>query len=106
MTLEKSKGPTIEKVKTIQLTQADLQLLMRTCAEGRNVENNARLSKFNSRSRSNYSTQTAILEERLMCDLAARERSIMMHKVPDLKACCDSQLCNIGHMTQEEVRVY
>ena len=62
---------------------------MRTDIGGRNdknVEIDERLSNFNYGSRANCSMQTAILEKRLMCDLAVRERKIMMHKISDLKA--------------------
>ena len=50
---------------------------MRTHIGGRNdknIENETRLSQFNYGSRSNYSTQTAILEKRLMHELVVRER--------------------------------
>ena len=61
--LEKGKGAIICKPRNIQLIEADLQLLMRTCTGGRNdknTENDDRLSKFNYGSRSNYSMQIAI----------------------------------------------
>ena len=80
------------KLRTIQLIEGDLQLLMRVFIGGRNdknVENDDRLSTFNYGSQANYSTQTAILENRLMCDLVVRERKIMMHNTSDLKACYD-----------------
>ena len=62
---------------------------MRICIGGRNdknIENDERLSKLNYGSRSNYLMQTAILEKRLIFDLAVRERQIMMHNMSDLKA--------------------
>ena len=52
-------------------------------------KNDNRISKFNHGSRSNYSTQKAILEKRLMYDLAVREQKIIMQHMSDLKACCD-----------------
>ena len=48
--LEKGKGPIIGKLRTIQLIEADLQILMRIFIGGRNDENieiDSRLSKFN-----------------------------------------------------------
>ena len=85
-----------------------MQLLTRTCIGGRNdknIKNDNRLSEFNYGSRSNYSTQTAILEKISMYDLAARERNIIMHNTSCLKACYDRQLPNIGYMMQEAVGV-
>ena len=70
--LEKGKGPVIGKLRTIQLIEAGLQLLMRIYIGGRNNENierDERLSKFNYGSRANYSIETAILEKRLMYDV-------------------------------------
>ena len=49
--------------------------------------------------------QTAILEKRLMCDLAARERKIMMQNMSDLKAYYDNKLTKTGFMAQEAVGV-
>ena len=70
-----------------------------------NVEKDDRLSKFNYGSRRNYSIETAILEKRLMYDLAARDGREIMHTISDLKACYDRQLPNIGCMVQEAVGV-
>ena len=96
--LEKCKGPTIGKLRTMQLIEADLQLLMRMHIGGRNdknVENDDRLSKFNYGSRANYSMQTAMLEKRLIHDLVVRERKMMMHNMSDLKAYYNRLLPNI-----------
>ena len=106
--LEKGKGPVIGKLRTIQLIEADLQLLMRIYVGGRNnknIEKDERLSQFNYGSRSNYSIETAILEKRLMYDIAVRDGKPMLHNISDLKACYDRQLPNLGCLVEESVGV-
>ena len=92
MILEKGKGPVLGKLRTIQLIEADLQLLMRIYIGGRNnekIESNARLSKFNYGSRSNYLIETAILEKRLMYDVAIRDSKLILYNISGLKVCYD-----------------
>jgi len=106
--LEKGKGPILGKLRTIQLIEADFQLLMRVFIGSRNDENVAkedRLSEFNYGSRHNYSIETAILEKRLMYDSSIRNGERTIHTISDLKACYDRQLPNIGSMVQESVGV-
>ena len=106
--LEKEKGPILGKLRTTQLIEADLQLLMRMFIGGRTegvIEKDQRISKFNYGSRANYSIENAILEKRLMCDLSIRDGKEMMHNVSDLEACYDRQLPNIGCMVEESVGV-
>ena len=76
----------------IQLIEGDLQILMRIFISGQNDDNlelDDRLSTFNYGSRKNYSIETAILEKRLMYDLAVRDGRLMMYTISDLKACYD-----------------
>ena len=47
------------------------------------------MSKFNYRLRQHYSIEMAILEKRLIYNLAARDGKEMMHTISDLKACYD-----------------
>ena len=106
--LEKGKGPIIGKLRTIQLYEADLQLLMRIFIGGRNddsIERDERISKFNYGSRKAYSIEEALLEKRLMYDTSIRDSQTMIHNISDLKACYDRQLPNIGGMVQESVGV-
>ena len=52
--LDKGKGPILGKLRTIQLIEADLQLIMRIFVGLRNqntIEGDNRLSEFNFRSR-------------------------------------------------------
>jgi len=62
------------------------------------IESDPRMSKFNYGSRSYYSIDNAILEKRLMYDLAIRDGKPMMHNLSDLEACYNRQLLNIGCM--------
>ena len=87
--LEKDKGPIIGKLRTIQLIEADLQLLMRIFTGGRNnhnAESNERLSQHNCSSRRNYSIDTAIFEKKLMHNASIRDREPTLHNISDLKA--------------------
>ena len=92
MVLEKGKGPVLGKLRTMQLIEADFQLLMRMFVGGRTegtIENDKRTSKFNHGSRTHYSIENKILEKRLTHDLATRDGKEMMHNVSDLEACYD-----------------
>ena len=60
------------------------------------IESDDRLSKFNYGFRKNYLIETALLEKRLMHDLAVRNGEPMMHAISDLKACYDRQLPQLG----------
>jgi len=81
---------------------------MRIYIGGRNnesIEEDTRLSKFNYGSRANYSIETAILEKRLMYDVAVRDGRSMLYNISNLKACYDRQLPNLGYVVQEAVGV-
>ena len=54
-----------------------------------NLELDDRLLKFNYGSRKNYSIETALLEKRLMYDLAVRDGRPMIYTISNLKACYD-----------------
>jgi len=106
--LEKGKDSITNKFQTIQLIKANFQLIIRIFLNNRNsknIENDTRLSKFNYGSRANYSIETAILEKRLMYDVAVRDGKPMLHNISDLKACYDRQLPNLGCMIEEAVGV-
>ena len=106
--LEKGKGPVIGKLRTIQLIETDLQLIMRIYVGGRNNENiekDNRLLQFNNGSRANYSIETMILEKRLMYNVTVRDGKPMLHNISDLKAFYDRQLPNLGCMIEEAVDV-
>ena len=67
--IKKGKGLIVGKLQTIQLIEADLQLLMRILVNNRNkfkIETDYRIVKSNYRSRLNYSIDNAILEKRLV----------------------------------------
>jgi len=69
--IEKGHGPTLGKLRMIQLIKANLQLLIYIFMSYRNqekIEVDQRLSKCNYKSRRNYSIEMAILEKRLIYD--------------------------------------
>ena len=69
--LEKEKGPVLGKLRTIQLIEADFQLIMRIFLGYRmekSIESNTRISKFNFRLRKGYSIDEAIFKKYLLCD--------------------------------------
>ena len=64
--LKKGKWPVLSKLRTIQLIEADFQLIMRVFITLRNqeaIKNNRRLSKFNFGSRKSYAIEEALLEK-------------------------------------------
>ena len=66
MMLDKGKELITGKLQTIQLIEANLQLLMRICISNRTkgkIENNERISKAKYRFRPKYSIDNAILEK-------------------------------------------
>ena len=66
ITIEKGKGPVLGKLRTIQLIEADLQLVMRILVNNRNkyrIERDSRIAKSNYGSSPRYSIDDAILEK-------------------------------------------
>ena len=106
--MEKGKGLILEKLRTIQLYEVDLQNLIRIyigdCNE-KNIEKDSRLLQFNYGLKKSYSIDKAILEKRLMYDTSVRDSKPIIHNISDLKACYGRQLSNIGCMVQESVGV-
>ena len=87
MTIEKGKGLIVEKLRTIQLIEANLQLLMRIFLTLRNVdeiEHNKYLSKFNYGSRKTYTIEEALLEKHLIYNSAVFNCKVTIHVVTDL----------------------
>ena len=73
--IEKVKGIMINKLRTTKIIDVDLKLLMVTFLGTRtqeDYENDKRKSKHNYGSRNFYSEESALLEKRLMLDLAKR----------------------------------
>ena len=108
MILQKGKDPVIGKLRTIQLIEADLQLIIRIYVGRRNNENierDDRLLQFNYGSRVNYSIETAILEKRLMYDIAVRDGKPILHNISDLKVYYNRQLPNLDCMIEEAVGI-
>ena len=90
--LEKEKEPILGKLRTIQLIEADLQLIIRIFIRERNDENVAidkRISKYNRGSRRYYSIDILILEKRLMHNATIRNSQLTIYTTCELKACYD-----------------
>ena len=72
--IKKGKGLVIGKLRTVQLVEADLQMIIRICVNNRNkyqIENNLRVSKCNYGLRPNYSIEIVILEKQLTHDASS-----------------------------------
>ena len=64
--IEKGKGPRTNELRTLEMIEADLQLVMRICLGSRmneRIETDARISKYNYGSRSGYSIENVLLEK-------------------------------------------
>ena len=106
--IEKGKGPVLGKLRTIQLTEADLKLIMMMFVNIRNkgnIESDERVSKSIYGSRPGYSLEDDILEKRLVFDNSIVTGSHNIYAMADLQACCDRQLSKIGSIVQESVGV-
>jgi hypothetical protein len=71
VTLEKGKGPILGNLRTIQLIEVDMHLLMRILINQRNkesIEKDPRVAKCNYSSRLYYSIKDTLLEKRLVFD--------------------------------------
>ena len=85
--IEKDKGPILGKLRTIQLIEADLQLLMRIFMGSRNkdlIKKDHRISKSNFRSRKHHSIKIAILKKRLLYDTSMISGETTVHSLTDL----------------------
>jgi len=49
--------------------------------------------------------EEALLEKRMMCDIAVFNQTPIMHAVTDLKACYNRQLPNLCGLIEESVRI-
>ena len=92
VTIEKGKGLVIGKLRTIQLIEADMQILMRIIINERNrgrIEVNPRISKCNYRSRSGYSIKDVILEKRIVYDHSILKKNTTIYNITELQVCYD-----------------
>ena len=67
--IEKGKGLVIGKLRTIQLIEADLQMIIRIYINNRmkeKIEIDPRISKANYGSRANYLIENTLLEKRII----------------------------------------
>ena len=87
--IEKGKGPVLGKLRTIQLIEANLQLVMRILVNNRNkhrIEKDLRIAKSNYRSRLRYSIDDAILEKRLIYDNSMLSGKQIIHNMTNSQA--------------------
>ena len=87
--IEKEKMPVLGKLRTIQLAEADIQLIMRLFVNIRNnvhIDSYERVSKSNYGSRPVHSIEDAILEKRLVFDNRIVTGSHNIHAMTDLQA--------------------
>ena len=106
--IEKGKGPVVGKLQTIQLIEANLQIIIRIFINYRvkgKIEQDSRISKANYRSRGKYSIENTILEKRIIYDYSIHIYQHTIYNMTDLEACYDRQLPNIGSIIQESVGV-
>ena len=97
--LNKGKGLITGKLQTIQLIEADLQLLMRICISNRmkgKIENDKRISKANYGSWLKYSINNTILEKWLIYDQVKMTIEPTVYNMTDLEACYDHQNATLG----------
>jgi len=90
--IEKGKGPILGKFYTIQLIEADLQLLIRIFMSNRNqgtIEKDKIISKCNYSSRKNYNIETAILEKRLIFNNSMLSGEPSIYNLTNLQSCYD-----------------
>jgi len=106
--LEKGKGAVIGKLHTIQLIEADLQLIMRIFIKNRNnrsIETDFNILKFNFGLRRNYSIENALLEKCLIYNWSMITKQLMIQVITDLAACYDCQLANIESLVLESIGI-
>ena len=95
--INKGKGLVVRKLRTIQLIEVDLQLVMRIAFNQNkySIERDKRVSKNNFGSRPDYSIESAILYKRLVYDNSKLTNEVIVYNMTDLEACYDRQLALI-----------
>ena len=108
MIIEKGHGPILDKIRIIQLIEANLQLVTRILINNRNkpaIKNDKRLSKCNYGSQPLYSIENTILEKRLVYDYSRLTTATTIHNMIDLKSCYNRQLLQIRSIIEESVGI-
>jgi len=106
--LDKGKGLIVGKLRTIQLIEANLQLIIRILLGNRNngaIKVDERISKYNYRSSRNYNIEEAILEKRLIYDCSVFNHKPIVHVIIDLEAYYNRQLSNICGIVKESLGI-
>ena len=97
--LEKGKGNLLGKLRTIQLIEGDLQLVMRVLISLRNEKHSEMsccLSAYNFGNRKGKDINTALLEKQLMKDAVNITNYPAVQYIDDRMSCYDRQLPSIG----------
>jgi len=106
--VEKGKGVIIGKLRTIQLIEADLQIIMRICINNWNkyhIENDPRISKCNYGFYLNYSIEMVIFGKKLIYDASTLNQLKAIYNMTDLEACFNRQLANASSVLQELIKI-
>ena len=106
--IEKGKGLVLGKLCTIQLIEADLQLIMSIVANIRNkgnIESDDRVSKRKYRSSPENSIEDSTLEKSLVFGNIPVTGKYEIYAMPDLQACYDRKPYKLGSIVQESTRV-
>ena len=90
--IEKGRGTVLGKLRTIQLAEADLRLMMRMfikiISRG-NIESDERVSNFNHGFRPGHSIENSILEKILVFDNSLVTRKHNIYSMTCFQACYD-----------------
>ena len=106
--IEKGKGAKLGKLRTIQLIEANLQMIMQIGINTRNrgrIEADKRISKSSYGLRLKYLIEIAILQKHLIYDNSKLTIIPTIHNMTDLEACYDRKLANIGSIVEELVGI-
>ena len=104
--IEKGKGPRIDKLRILEMIEANLQLVMRILLGSRmneRIETDARVSKCNYGSRSGHSIENELVEKRLTMDCAKKSGEENVHAMSDLEAFYDRQLPELCGLVEESL---
>ena len=104
--IEKEKDQILGKLRSIQLIEVVLQLLMRIFflkEDKENIENDKRISKVNYRSCKNYSIKSVILEKRIIFNNSLLITKLTIYNLIDLQSYYNSQLANIRSIIEESI---
>ena len=98
----------IGNLRTIQLIEADLQLIMIIFITQKNSETfkkGSRISKYNFSSRQNYLIEEALLEKRLLYGISTKNRKQIVYTIKDFELYYNRQLANLISIILESISI-